>query len=1402
MAAKAYYKNIVVFNMEKVRDLSDDINDFLDQVPKDLNYLVSDHSLMRYLQWEEIGEKSKAKKWYGRTEATFYSFIKSRKIYKELIIIDSDGREMINIGFDKGSNLISLPSGDELQSEDHSEYFKETVKLRKGRVFVSDIELSKEGGNIETPYTPVIHYAMPIIDQNSITKGIILLTVYAEEFLKPIVKEDIMGNSGNDNKKDMHLADKYGYYIYHHNKSLLWGRDTGVEHSVENDHPVLFNAFQKESGGTIVKDGLIQTFRRVYPLPDNSDIYWVLYSQIEEKIAFKKLNHLKYIFILLLLSVLFFIFLVTRHFFNSIMPPLLFVTGQLKKLSQGELSSDRMEYGRNDEIGEMLASYRQLLKNIRFTISQANAIASGDYTQEVQPLSVEDQLGMALMKMTHTLRDLSLIAKSVSVGDFSKRIEVRSEKDALSVAINRMTDNLREITLISESIAVGDYSKNLQEKSDEDALSKSINRMILTLQGVVKQANSIAKGDYTISIEPAGQKDELALALQTMTFTLKENERINREHTWLKDGINELKNIMLGNQDVRAICSNALNFVASYTDSAVGALFLYEKERDRLRRFTTYAVSEGEDLAHTFKLGEGIIGQAALQDKPILLKNIRKERLTIVTGTTSEPPLNSYTFPLSIESELHGVMELASHEEFDELKLEFFQNCRNAIATAISLALQADRVKELLEASQRANEELQIRGEELETANTELEQQREQLEIQTQELKEKNEMLTRTQKELDIRSREIEIASKYKSDFMANMSHELRTPLNSIILLSRLMSRNQAGKLSADEVKKLQVIHSSGEELHRLINDLLDLSKIESGKMSVDFSQFSSQEFISSFRDIFDLTAEEKGITFKIEDKLDGVITSDKEKLSQIIRNLLSNAFKFTKEGSVHLSIEKSKEKNLPLLITVKDSGIGIAEEKQTLIFDAFQQADGSTSREFGGTGLGLSICRELAGLLKGTIELKSEEGTGSEFSLLLPEKPTEFRDGEKNSLKHEKRRAEDDRKNILSTDKVILIIDDDEKFCNIVKDDIHNNGFKALIALNGEDGITLSKEYLPMGIMLDLGLPDVSGIKVLRELKAYTETAHIPVHIISGKDYDPSLLDLGAKGFTQKPVEYETVEQIINSLVQTSHNSGKKLLIVEDNEIEMEHIVELVKDKNIEATGVTTVHEAKKELDENSFDSIIVDLRLKDGNGLDFCKYIKERRIDVPVIIYTGRSLTEEEEAELKKFSASIITKTVHSEKRLKEEIEVFLHKMRKKSVPFRSEESAKSEKSFEGKTILIADDDPKNIFVISSALEEQGVQTIPVMNGKKALEELKRNKGVDLILMDIMMPVMDGYEAIKLIRKDEELKHIPIIAVTAKAMKEDKSRCIDAGADDYITKPINYDVLTRILEALLFKV
>ncbi|MCC5943610.1 MAG: response regulator [Bernardetiaceae bacterium] len=1102
--------------------------------------------------------------------------------------------------------------------------------------------------------------------------------------------------------------------------------------------------------------------------------------------------------------------------------------------------------------------------------------------------------------------DIADIARRVSDGDLAITFDRQEKEYSIYTSVRKMVENLRHVSNLTNNIARGDLSRRVDIKSQKDLLAISINQMIDNFKDIINQAKIIAKGDYSVNIKQRGEHDELGNALQLMTESLRRNKQETFEQNWIKDGINQLGQELSGNLMFAELSRKAINFIARYTDSAHGVIYIYDTENQILKLHASYAFVERNSLSNTYKIGEGLIGQVAIERSAILLKNIRRQDMTIETGTVNEPPLNSYAFPLMFENELYGVVEIASFELFNELKREFLEQASGTIATYIYSVQQTDRIKGLLAISEEATRSAEARAKEIEKANAQLEVQRQELQEKSGELRRRNESLIQAKEELDRRAEQLEISNRYKSEFLANMSHELRTPLNSIIMLSKMLAKNEQQKLAEKDVKKARIIYKSGEELLRLINDILDLSKIEAGKMIINPMDFTTHEILSDMHDLFHTLAQEKNLEFQFEDKVKGSLHTDKDRLAQVLRNFLSNAFKFTKKGFIKILVESEGENDEMVRFSIIDSGIGIPKDKQQVIFEAFKQADGTTSREYGGTGLGLSIARELTKLLQGSIEVDAEPGRGSNFSIALPKviKEEELLASDEEDrvsimVKNAKKQAtsnllkmreqaqkdtnepavevEDDRLNIRQGDRTILIIEDEAQFAESLTEVLRTQNIKVIVARSGSQGIDYALKYLPNGIILDLGLPDIDGVDVLSKLKSIRELRHIPIEIVSARDRDISLLRKGARGFLQKPIDESALKSAMDDIMRLSSKSIKDLLIVEDDTSQMEAVKELLGGDDIRVKGVRTEAAAISELKKGVYDGAIVDLGLRQGDGYSICQFISENYPNIPVIIYTGKTLTLEEETKLRKAAQSIILKTQDADDKLKDEVAIFLHRMeqevekdrkpqiqeikteeqkeeqlRKLQVQYPVEKTTTTTNNTEkqqkvtnvaGKTqskqtqqskvqkqeqemirpgswqknkeildakgeidkdkvshwlkdknILVVDDDIRNIFVIASALETFEANILEAMNGKEALEMI-RDEEIDLVLMDAIMPEMNGLDAIRKIRETRDDKSLSVVAITGKAQEEDRQECLDAGANAYIVKPVDYEELIHVV-------
>ncbi len=945
-----------------------------------------------------------------------------------------------------------------------------------------------------------------------------------------------------------------------------------------------------------------------------------------------------------------------------------------------------------------------------------------------------------------------------------------------------------------------------------------------------------------LDLERRDELGDLARALDKMSKSLNVQQ-------WQRQGKEGLDDELRGDQGLEELAEKFIRYMTRRLGAQLGAFYQYDG-KESLELVASYAFKDQSGNFSEIKIGEGLVGQAA-KDREILYFSSVEDGPAYNYGVDEMVPPNMLAAPLVFKNDLIGTFLIGSFSGFSEQQKDFVEFNLSNIAVLFNAAIsrktinllyiqaqhQQEELKEInteLEAQTNAlkesEAEMQAQQEELRVTNEELEERTEAIEKQRDSIRVKNDELQRAQKEVEKKADDLEQASKYKSEFLANMSHELRTPLNSILILAQLLAVNKEGTLTEKQMKSASAIHASGADLLKLINEILDLSKVEAGKIEIHYENVRLSRLEDDLERIFRGSAEEKGLelTFSLSPGLPEEILTDSHRLQQILRNLLTNAVKFTEEGFVKFIItqpDENRKKTLDgdyIAFRVEDSGIGISSDKQAAVFEAFRQADGSTIRKYGGTGLGLSISRELAKLLGGEIQLESVEGKGSTFTLLLPAahpvfseivqiKPESGPIPASGSAAVPAARTEvesvfpDDRNNLAHGDRSILIIEDDIKFLEILADLVREKEFKVLIAQDGETGLHFADYYRPSAIILDIGLPGIDGWTVMERLKNNPDLRHIPVHFMSGHDDSLNAMRMGAAGYLTKPVSLSDINGALSKLDRILSSSISRLLVVEDDDIQRESIRELIGDGDVEITDVSNGTEAFSLLREECFDCMILDLGLKDMSGLDLLEKIRNDQdcSRIPIIIYTGRELSREEEDTLNKYAESIIIKGVKSPERLLDETALFLHRVESKLPDDKQKmirEVHNKEAVLYGKTILLVDDDMRNVFALTNILEDKDMKVIVARDGIEALEKLDLEPGIDLVLMDIMMPRMGGYEAMTEIRKDQKLKKLPIIALTAKAMAGDRNLCIEAGASDYLAKPVDTEKLISMLRVWLY--
>ena len=916
-----------------------------------------------------------------------------------------------------------------------------------------------------------------------------------------------------------------------------------------------------------------------------------------------------------------------------------------------------------------------------------------------------------------------------------------------------------------------------------------------------------------------------------------------RREEWLQAGNLGLASAMMGDQRTEQLGGSILTYLANHVGAVAGAIFVGGS--DAYKRSSTYGVPADAKVPDLVRPREGLLGQVAIEGKPVIVNDVPENYLEFGSALGRDKPRHLVLAPAAIDNNVNTVIELGFLRPVDERVLAFLKEASGTIATAIRSANYRSELQNLLEETQRQSEELQVQSEELRVSNEELEEQgralkesqarleqqqveleqtNSQLEEQAQQLESQKDDLERSNASTQLKARELEQASRYKSDFLANMSHELRTPLNSSLILAKLLADNPDDNLTAEQVKYAQTIQSSGNDLLNLINDILDLSKIEAGHVDIRPEPVSVERLSNNLRQVFEPIAKNKSLGFEIDisPECPAVIETDLQRIEQILKNLLSNAFKFTEKGKVTLSMSRTGDGQVAFGVT--DTGIGIAPEQQKRIFEAFHQADGTISRKFGGTGLGLSISRELVRLLGGTIHIRSQEGKGSTLTVTLPLAydpaivaprapvgnavplaPAASAAPSQPTALLPRAIVEDDRAMPSDERRILLVVEDDQTFAAILRDLAREMGFRSLVAGTAQDALNLAQQFMPSAIVLDVGLPDQSGLSVLDRLKRDVRTRHIPIHIVSGDDYTETALSLGAVGYMLKPVQREQLVEVLHKLEAKLTQGVRRVLIVEDNEVQREAVAKLLTSHDVETVSAGTAAETLALLKDQTFDCMVLDLSLPDASGYSLLETISQDDTHSfpPVIVYTGRVLASDEEEKLRRYSKSIIIKGAKSPERLLDEVSLFLHQV-VSELPDEQQKMIRKARHrdalLEGRRILIVEDDVRNVYALTNILEPRGALIQIARNGQEALDALEKSSAddvskIDLVLMDVMMPVMDGLTATRAIRKNPDWKKLPIITLTAKAMPDDQQRCINAGANDYMAKPLDVEKLLSLV-------
>jgi HAMP domain-containing protein/CheY-like chemotaxis protein/signal transduction histidine kinase len=1146
------------------------------------------------------------------------------------------------------------------------------------------------------------------------------------------------------------------------------------------------------------------------------------------------------------------------------------LTTQVRNIAEVTTAVARGDLSRKitvDVKGEIL----ELKNTINTMVDQLNAFAS-EVTRVAREVGTEGKLGgqaavpgvagtwkdltdtvnVMAANLTEQVRGIVKVVTAVANGDLKQNLAVKSmgEVAALAETINNMTDTLAifadQVTSVAREVGVegrlGGQANVPGAAGTWKDLTGNVNLLAANLttqvRAIAEVATAVTKGDLTrsIQVEARGEVAELKDNINTMIDNLRLTTDRNTEQDWLKTNLARFTNMLQGQRNLATVGRMLLSELAPLVNSQNGVIYLAEGEAS-LKLLSAFA-DDNEPQGHPERLrtGQGLVGQCAADARRMLITQIPREVVPVTSALFKAVPKNDIVLPVLFEGQVKAVIELASLGAFTDLQISFLDQLTASIGIVLNSIEATMQTEGLLTQSQQLATELQSQQRELQQTNEQLEQKAQQLEERNVEVERKNQEIEQARRALEEKATELALASKYKSDFLANMSHELRTPLNSILILGQQLGDNPDRNLTPKQVEFARTIHSAGTDLMNLISDILDLSKIESGTVTVD----AEEVFFVTLQDMvarpFRHEAENRCLSFdvQIDPKLNRGMITDSKRLQQVLKNLLSNAFKFTEQGGVKLSIHSAISgwspdhpvlKNAPGVVAfeVSDTGIGIQPEKQKIIFEAFQQADASTNRRFGGTGLGLAISRELSNLLGGEIHLRSSPGVGSTFTLYLPIKylgpsatmapppgavaasaPAALAVVRLADLPVEQ--LPDDRKILQPGDTILLIVEDDPHYARILGDLAHDAGFKVLVAMRGADALALAREYQPTAVSLDVFLPDMLGWTVLSQLKQDPATRHIPVQIVTLDEDRQHGLARGAFSFVTKPSSTESLESAIGRIKDYVQPRRRRLLVVEDNPAEQLGISELLGHDDIDVLTAGTGAGALKALREQQIDCAVLDLRLPDMSGFDLLEVIRDDPIlsDIPVVVFTGKELSSDEDAQLHTIARSVVVKGVESPERLLDETALVLHRVIA-DLPVEKQKMLErlhsSDEDLVGKTVLLVDDDARNIFALSSALERRSVNVLTATTGSEAIALVQSTPGLALVLMDIMMPEMDGYQTMQVIRTNPAFRRLPIIALTAKAMKGDRERCLEAGASDYLAKPVDTEQLLSALRLWLHR-
>jgi len=1145
------------------------------------------------------------------------------------------------------------------------------------------------------------------------------------------------------------------------------------------------------------------------------------------------------------------------------------LTTQVRNIAEVTTAVARGDLSRKitvDVKGEIL----ELKNTVNIMVDQLNAFAS-EVTRVAREVGTEGLLGgqaavpgvagtwkdltdtvnVMAANLTEQVRGIVKVVTAVANGDLAQNLTVKSKGEvaALAETINNMTQTLAtfadQVTTVAREVGVegrlGGQANVPGAAGTWKDLTGNVNLLAANLtnqvRAIAEVATAVTQGDLTrsIQVDARGEVSELKDNINTMINNLRGTTERNTEQDWLKTNLARFTGMLQGQRDLATVGRLLLTELAPLVNAQQGAIYQMETDdRSALRLLSAYAYDGVEGHPLRVRLGQGLLGQCALDKRRKLITDIPESATPIGSSLFKVAPTNIIVLPILFESQVKAVIELASINAFTDLQVTFLDQLTTSIGIVLNSIEATMQTESLLTQSQQLAGELQAQQRELQQTNDQLEQKAQQLAERNVEVERKNQEIELARRAVEEKAAELALTSKYKSEFLANMSHELRTPLNSILILGQQLTDNPEGNLSAKQVEFARTIHSAGSDLLNLISDILDLSKIESGTVTVEAEEIYFSNIVATVARPFRHEAEARQLSFEttVDPTLGASFSTDAKRLQQVLKNLLSNAFKFTSQGGVKLSVSAAvggwasdhpvlSEAPVVIAFEVSDTGIGIPLDKQKIIFEAFQQADASTSRKFGGTGLGLAISRELAALLGGEIQLRSRPDIGSTFTLFLPLRyvgPSSSSNAGSDTAAPSPVRllpsqpdrslepVADDRHDLAPGEPLLLVVEDDAHYMRIMIDLAHEKGFKVVATTRGEDAVELAKQYQPTAISLDVFLPDMLGWNVLSQIKQNPLTRHIPVQIVTLDEDRQHALSRGAFAFVPKPTTPQGLSEALAKIKAYAQSPRRRLLVVEDNEAEQKSIGALLDHNDIEIVTASTGAEALTLMGKSTCDCVVLDLSLPDMSGFEVLEKMRLERdlADIPVVVFTGRELSADEDAKLHSMARSIVVKGVESPERLLDETALFLHRVVTDLPPEKQrllERLHSSDEDLIGRTVLLVDDDPRNIFALSSVLERRGMKVLTATTGKEAIALIESTPHLAMVLMDIMMPEMDGYQTIAMVRENPAYRRLPIVALTAKAMVGDREKCLEAGATDYLAKPVNIDQLLSALRTWLHR-